>query len=267
VDNGSSDGTAEAAQREFPSVLLIRSRCDIGTAARNIAVAYVHTPYVAFCDEDTQWLPGSLERAADVMDAYPEVAVVNGCVLTGESGSIHPLCHDMAQSPLDRENLPGPQLLSFMAGASVVRAKAFYEVGGFWPPLFAGGEESLLALDLADRGWRIVYMEDVVQHRYPMRGRNTLGLELRAMRNAIWVAWMRLPAEAAWRETVSLLSRAAKRRQLRPVVMLTLTGIGRALRERHVITPRVAHMRDMLVRHTMRDESRGTASSGRRSMA
>src|SRR5690606_39478395 len=62
VDNGSSDGTARAVSRDFPAVLLIRSRRNIGAAARNIAVAYVHTPYVAFCDDSVMWEPGALQR-------------------------------------------------------------------------------------------------------------------------------------------------------------------------------------------------------------
>ncbi len=207
VDNGAADGTAGAVAREFPNVLLIRSRRNIGAAARNIGVAYVHTPYVAFCDDDTQWEPGALERAGQILDAHPQIAVLNGCVKVGDAGRIDPACISMARSPLDRENLPGPQLLGFMAGACVVRTRAFYEAGGYWPPLFIGGEEELLALDLADRGWRMVYVEDVVTRHFPSRIRNNPLRERLLLRNAIWVAWLRLPFRQAWRETVELLNR------------------------------------------------------------
>jgi len=265
VDNGSSDGTARAVSQEFPSVLLIRSRRNIGAAARNIAVAYVHTPYVAFCDDDTQWQPGSLQHAACVLDAHPRIAVVNGCVLVGEEDRIDPACIRMATSPLDRENLPGPQLLDFMAAACVVRTRAFYEAGGYWPPFFIGGEESLLALDFAQRGWRMVYIEEVLVRRASPSC--SVFLERRRMRNAIWVAWMRLPWRLAWEETLALLRKAAGRHQLRAVLMLTMTGMTRAFKERQVVAPRVAAMRARLLAQGAQETHEAAARPPRSSLA
>lgn len=242
VDNGSTDGTAKAVAREFPRVLLIRSRRNIGAAARNIAVAYVHTPYVAFCGDDGMWQPGALQRAAGIMDDDPTIAVVGGCMLEGQPVRIFPACMEMARSPLERESLPGPQLLDFMADACVIRTRAFYEVGGYWPPLFTDGVETLLALDMADRGWRMVYMEDVRIWRAGERLRNPIRKRRRELRNAIWVAWMRLPWRQAWSETLVQLRTAARHRQLKAVLMLVLPGMLRVLQQRHVLSPRVAKM-------------------------
>lgn len=267
VDNGSTDGTADAVASEFPSVMLIRSRRNIGAAARNIAVAYAHTRYVAFCDDDTQWEPGSLELAADTMDQHPRIGVLSGCVLVGEEGRVDPACLKMAHSPLEREDLPGPQLLGFMAGACVVRTRAFYEAGGYWGPLFIGGEEELLALDLAVRGWRIVYMEDVVSRHFPSTLRNSRLRERLLLRNAIWVAWMRLPFAQAWHETMQQLRLAARRHCLNEVVASALGGLIRALRARRVVPPRVAAMRAMLVAHETAEAMRTRQQAGRRSMA
>lgn len=267
VDNGSSDGTARAVSREFPSILLIRSRRNIGAAARNIAVAYVHTPYVAFCDADTQWQPGALQRAVGVLDQHPSLGVVSGCVLVGDPGSIDPACVRMATSPLGGEGLPGPRLLDFMADACVVRTRAFYEAGGYWPPLFLGGEEALLAMDMAERGWWVIYMEDVVSLRAPLRPRNARPLERRKLRNAIWVAWMRLPLRLAWRETLVLLRTAADRRQLRAVVMLAVPGMLRALKLRRVVTPRVAEMHARFFSSAAPAAHESVTPPSRRSMA
>lgn len=266
VDNGSTDGTAKAVSREFPRVMLIRSRRNIGAAARNIAVAYAHTPYVAFCDDDCLWQAGALQRAANIMDDNPDVGVVSGCILEGERGRVHPDCAEMARSPLDRENLPGPQLLGFMTDACVVRIRAFYEAGGFWPPLFVGGEESLLALDMAVRGWRLIYMDDVLIKRTIPAVQTSMRKRCREFRNNIWVAWMRLPVGLAWRETLRQLRMAAQARQLRVVVMLTLTGMMRALQRRQVISPRVAAMLAKLHAHSMARADDQASQSPRRSM-
>lgn len=260
VDNGSTDGTARAVAREFPSVMLIRSRRNIGAAARNIAVAYVHTAYVAFCDDDTRWQPGSLDRAAGILDGDSRIGIVNARVLVGDAGRVDPACAQMADSSLDRDGLPGPQLLDFMAGACVVRTRAFYEAGGYWPPLFFGGEEELLALDLAVRGWRMVYMEDVVVRHFPCHPRNGRLRERLRLRNGIWVAWLRLPAGQAWRETLALLRKAHRRRLLRIVLLPTLAGMTRVLKERHVITPRVAAMRARLFSQTFAEAAQEARS-------
>lgn len=261
VDNGSTDGTAKAVAQEFPTVMLIRSRRNIGAAARNIAVAYVHTPYVAFCDDDMQWRTGSLQRAAKVLDDYPKVAVVSGCVLDAETGRVDTACADMARSPLDREDLPGPQILGFLTSACVVRARAFYEAGGFWPPLFSGGEDTLLALDMAERGWRMVYLEDMLAQRVSCARDASRRKERSQLRNAIWVAWMRLPLRQAWRETRTQLRKAASRRELKVVVMQALTGMTRVLKRRHVISPRVAAMWDRFHAHTVSAAPESTSAT------
>lgn len=257
VDNGSTDGTASAVARAFPSVLVIRSRRNIGAAARNIAVAYAYTPYIAFCDDDTQWQPGALSRAADVLDANPDIGLLNATVLVGDEGDLDPTCMKMAGSPLDREGLPGPQLLGFMAGACVVRTRAFYEAGGYWPPLFIGGEEELLAFDLADRGWRMVYMADILTRHFPSPLRNSALRERLLLRNAIWVAWMRLPFTIAARETVSVLRRAATAGLLRAVCMMTLPGMLRVLKERRIVSPRVVAMWTTLTADRTNDPGTG----------
>src|SRR5687767_593327 len=77
VDNGSTDGTAAAVRGRFPDVDVVALGENLGAVGRNVGVDRLGTPYVAFCDDDTWWEPGSLRRAADLLDACPQVAVVN----------------------------------------------------------------------------------------------------------------------------------------------------------------------------------------------
>ena len=83
VDNGSGDGTAAAVGRQFPHVEVLTLAENLGAAGRTIGVAHASTPYVAFCDDDTWWEPGSLGRAADLFDVHPQVAVMTGRILVG----------------------------------------------------------------------------------------------------------------------------------------------------------------------------------------
>lgn len=242
VDNGSSDGTCDAVREEFPSLLLIRSRRNIGVAARNIAVAYVHTPYIAFCDDNVKWTAESLRRAVEVLDRFPRVGVVAGPVLMGMSDRIDPAYQSVMRGALKLDGMPGVQLSDFMGGACVARTRAFYEAGGYWPPLFSGGEEALLTLDLAQKGWIVLHVDEVVARRWPVSQPVAGAMERQLLRNAIWLAWMRLPLRQACEETRTLLHTAARRRQLGRLVVETGFGMARVLRARKVVTPAVAAM-------------------------
>jgi GT2 family glycosyltransferase len=246
VDNGSSDGTAAAVALRFPKIMLICSRRNLGAAARNIGVAYVHTPYVAFCDDGMLWEPDALSRAVHLLDAASDVAVLSARVQAGAERQTDPLCLSMGRSPLAREHLSGPQLLGFMADACVMRTRAFYDVGGYWPPLFLGGEEALMALDLAERGWRMVYADDVVTRHFPTPRPDARQRQYRLIRNAIWVAWMRRPVCAAWRETHIQFSQARQCGMPEWMMLQVLLGLPRALRRRRVISPSIEAMMVLL---------------------
>lgn len=267
VDNGSSDGTSRAVSREFPAIMLIRSRRNIGAAARNIAVAYVHTPYVAFCDDTTVWEPGALQHAVAVLEEHPGIGVISPRVMQGDPPQLDPVCAVMALSPLEKGSLPGPQVLSFLAHACVMRTRAFYDVGGYWPPLFVGGEEALMALDMAEQGWSMVYLENVVVRRRLARARNPRSIERRRLRNAVWVAWMRLPTGMAWRETMQQLRTAAQRRQLKAVLAITMPGMMRVLKARHVVTARVSEMHARFVARATAGGATVAQQAARSSMA
>ena len=126
VDNGSGDGTAAAVGRQFPRVKVLTLAENLGAAGRTIGVAHASARYVAFCDDDTWWEPGSLSRAAHLFDVHPQVAVMTGRILVGPENREDPICGELEQSPLpDEPDLPGYPLLGFLAGASVIRRSAF----------------------------------------------------------------------------------------------------------------------------------------------
>src|SRR5690606_29353245 len=144
VDNASSDGTRDAVLRDFPQVTLVACEANLGAVARNLGVERVRTPYVAFCDDDTWWEPGSLAAAARLLDLHPPVASITARILVEPDGREDPITPELRDSPVPAPpGLPGPALMSLLAGASVLRVDAFRQVGGFSPRLWLGGEEEL----------------------------------------------------------------------------------------------------------------------------
>ncbi|MCQ0011791.1 glycosyltransferase family 2 protein [Actinomadura madurae] len=166
ADNASTDGTPAVAEAAGATVLrLPRNR---GAAARNAGAEHASTRYVAFADDDSWWAPGALERAVEILDAHPRTALLAARVLVGEEERPEPVSEEMARAPLGRpDGLPGPAVLGFLACSVVVRRDAFLDAGGFSDVLHFGGEEELLALDLAAAGWGLAYVPELVVHHHP----------------------------------------------------------------------------------------------------
>ena len=240
VDNGSTDGTAELVRAHHPGVQVVGLRGNRGAAARTVGARLVDSPYVAFSDDDSWWAPGALSRAAELLDRHPRLAVLAARVLVGPDQRLDPVCYEMAHSPLPpATDLPGPSVLGFIACGAVVRRTAFLEVGGFDVRLGVGGEEELLSLDLAARGWGLAYVAQVVAHHHPSPSRDPSGRRRVQVRNALWSAWLRRPLGGAARQTAHLAALALHQPGARSGILLALLGLPWVLRERRPVHPEI----------------------------
>ncbi|WP_370588774.1 glycosyltransferase family 2 protein [Pseudonocardia sp. C8] len=240
VDNGSTDGTAAAVRARHPRVALIAAGENLGAVGRNVAVERVRTPYVTFCDDDTRPQPGALTRAADVLDAHPGVASVTGRCLVEPDLHEDPITPEMRDSPVPApDGLPGPALLGIMAGLSTLRVGAFRAAGGFHPRIWLGGEEELLALDLAAAGWWMCWIPDVVVHHAPSTLRDPRARRRLGIRNTLWTLWLRRPVRSAVRRTVEVVRGAPADAATLRAVLAAVAGLPWVLRERRVVPPAV----------------------------
>ncbi len=252
VDNGSTDGTSEAVRARFPDVDLVSSTTNLGAVGRNVGVARLDTPYVAFCDDDTWWEPGSLARAADVLDAHPRLAVVTARIVVEPGGTEDPIVPELRNSPVRGAGwLPGPALGSFLAGASVVRREAFCAVGGFSARLWLGGEEELMAGDLAAAGWELCYLADLTVHHQASTARDPHRRRRDGIRNTLWTTWLRRPVRPAARRTLHLLATVPRDRVTAAGLLAAVRGLPWVLRERRVLPPH-AEARFAALEHAQR---------------
>jgi N-acetylglucosaminyl-diphospho-decaprenol L-rhamnosyltransferase len=237
VDNASDDGTPDLVNDRFPDVQVIRLRENLGAAARTIGVAAAETPYVAFADDDSHWVGDALQRAVAHFEAYPRAALLAGRVLVGDRARLDPICTEMAAAPLGTEpDLPGPSVLGFLACAAVVRRDAFLSVGGFEEKLHVYGEEALLAMDLAARGWGLAYVPSlVVRHLPESHGRDCGARRRRQARNDLLTTWLRRPATVGVRNAARRLGDPDGRGGL----VDALAELPWVLRHRRVLPPSV----------------------------
>ena len=244
VDNGSTDGTVPALRARcghHERLTLVALPYNAGALGRNVGVGLVDADHVAFCDDDTWWEPGSLTRAADVLDAHPDVAVLTARILVEPGSSEDPIVAELRDSPVvgARADLPGPALGSFLAGASVVRREAFTAVGGFSHRLWLGGEEELLAADLASAGWELCFVEDLVVHHRASALRQASLRRRHGIRNTLWFTLLRRPWPAVARR-LAVLARTVPRDTTTVLGVLdAVRGLPWVLRERRVLSPAV----------------------------
>jgi GT2 family glycosyltransferase len=239
VDNASDDDSARAAAA-FPGVTVIRAARNLGAVGRNVAVRQVTTPYVAFCDDDTWWEPGALPRAAGLLDAWPRLASVTGRIVVEPTGTEDPITPELRHSPVPGPPwLPGPALLSILAGASMLRVTAFRQIGGFSPRLWLGGEEELLSLDLAAAGWWMCWAEDVTVHHAASAVRDPRQRRILGIRNTLWTAWLRRPPAGALRRTAAVLTSVPRDPASAAAVARAAAGLPWILCERRVIPAHV----------------------------
>ncbi|MDL5200097.1 glycosyltransferase [Streptomyces sp. ALI-76-A] len=239
VDNASTDGTRDLLARDFPQVRVVSLPRNEGALARTHGVRALDTPYVAFSDDDSWWAPGALSRAADLFDTHPRLGLLSARTLVGPAAEPDPLNEVLATSPLGpAADLPGTQVLGFLACASVVRRSAYLDAGGFHPVLFFGGEETLLAYDLAARGWGVTHCPDVVAHHHPDPAPRA-GRSVTMRRNALLTAWLRRPLAHALARTRDLAGEARHDPHARHVLRETLARLPAALRARRPLPPQV----------------------------
>jgi GT2 family glycosyltransferase len=240
TDNASTDGTAEAVARLHPWVRLLRPGRNLGAVGRNLAVDRVRTPYVAFCDDDSWWEPGSLAAAAGLLAAHPRLAAVTARIVVEPDGTEDPVVRELRESPLDGPSwLPGPALGSFLAAATVMRVPAFRAAGGFSSRLWLGGEEELLATDLLTGGWWLAYADALTVHHHPSRARDATARRVDGLRNTLWFAWLRRPAGSALRRTLHLAGTVPRDLPSARAFARAAAGLPWVLRERRVVPPGV----------------------------
>lgn len=173
-DNGSTDGSVEMIQSEYPEVQQIKNNANIGFAAsNNVAFRKVKNEYVLALNPDTIIHAGALEKCIEFMDSHPEHAAV-GVKLITESGAIQrspgifPGFKTQFLQPLfpfaHRRDAYFEQLhldVDWVSGAFLfMRKSALDVVGHFDEQFFMYGEETDLCQRIKDRGYKIAYLPE-----------------------------------------------------------------------------------------------------------
>jgi glycosyltransferase involved in cell wall biosynthesis len=157
VDDGSTDGSAEIAQRYSEVRYFYQDNAGNG-AARNRAVEAAKGDYFAFVDADDRFTPGKLERQIAALDRQPELDMVFGHVL------------EFISPELDEETRrtirpPAPQPMPWTApNLMLIRRTSFERVGPFSTTLRVGVTVDWFAR-ASEAGLRYEILPEIVLER------------------------------------------------------------------------------------------------------
>ncbi len=157
IDNASSDGTAEAVQRDFPQVRLVELSENLNSAARNLGISAAEAPLVCMLDDDSWPEKGTPEAALNVMANHPRLAVA-ACYVHRHGQEFH-----------EMGGLPGV----FIGCGAVLRKDAATAVGGYPTDYGYYVEEYDLCARLWQAGWQVRWVESLrVCHNPAAAGRD-----------------------------------------------------------------------------------------------
>jgi len=161
VDSASTDETVALAARYPIDILRLQPQQTLSPAAGRY-LGYRHTTgkLVLFLDGDMELCPGWLDRALDLLQREPEVAVVTGVVVD----------LDKTTEPADKPPVfaAAPEAATEVrkiGGAGLYRRPVLEKVGTFNPYLLSD-EEPDLAIRIRYAGYRLVRIQQPIAYHY-----------------------------------------------------------------------------------------------------
>jgi len=231
VDNCSHDATASTVRERYPEVrLIVMPHSRFGACETfNLGFAAAQTPLIAILDDDVVLPPDWLEKALERLRREPATTAVLSTEVV-EPG--------MPASYLASMDAQSERYMSTFRGcASLARAHALREAGGYDERLFIYGNERDLTCRLLNLGYRVLHYPSVrAFHKTPFgikMGKRSLYFHAR---NA-WLTQIKYApagdlARLPWLVLTQVVLRGSKKEAHGEVSDATGTiGIGRSMRE------------------------------------
>jgi GT2 family glycosyltransferase len=177
IDNASSDGSADAAERCYPEAVVVRNATNIGYAAGcNMGFRCAGGAYLAVlgpdCEPEPGWLAGLIRAckapgtglATSMVRKHEDRSRINTC-----GNDVHVLglgfCHGL-DDEWQKHLQPGP--VASISGCSfAIPRRVLEQVGGFDKDFFMYCEDTDLSLRVWLAGLRVVYEpSSVAFHHY-----------------------------------------------------------------------------------------------------
>ncbi|BAV40553.1 glycosyltransferase family 2 protein [Mycobacterium ulcerans] len=253
ADNGSTDGTPQAAVERYPNVRIFDTGANLGygTAVNRAVAQLTEQPepddWLIVANPDVQWGPGSIDALLEAVERWPQAGAL-GPLIRDPDGSVYPSARHLPslvrggmhavlgpvwpRNPWTKayrqEHLePSERPVGWLSGSCLlVRRSAFSQIGGFDERYFMYMEDADLGDRLGQAGWLSVYVPsaEVLHHKGHSTGRDPAN-HLAAHHRSTYIfladryaGWWRAPLRWTLRGSLAVRSRLMVRSSRRKLV-------------------------------------------------
>ncbi|MBC8490739.1 MAG: glycosyltransferase family 2 protein [Bacteroidetes bacterium] len=178
VDNHSSDNTKKMVKQDFPQVILIENKENMGFArANNIAFHQSRGRYILMLNPDTKILGGNFQGFLNNFKHKLDVGAI-GCKMLNTDETLQPSCYNFSSlreifglyflgsrwfSGLKKMDYDICQDVDFARGAFLaLNRKCLEQIGFLDEEFFMFGEETDLCYRMKKTDWRTLYDPNIV---------------------------------------------------------------------------------------------------------
>jgi len=217
-DNASTDNTLEMVKKEFPKVIRIQNKGNVGFAAgNNPGIRKATGRYVVLLNSDTEVSPDVMQSMIRFMDLHPK-AGASTCKLVLTDGTMDPACHRGFPTPwssftyfmkLEKlfpksklfgqyhegyKDLKTPHEVDSISGAFfMVRREVIEQIGLLDEDYFMYAEDIDWAYRIKKAGWEIWFTPDVsVLHKKKQSGRSHINRDRRIKTHTFFITYNKL---------------------------------------------------------------------------
>ncbi len=205
VDNGSTDDSSEVIREDFPQVILLTNKTNVGyTKANNQGIAKAKGDFILLLNSDTEVSPGAIQKVLTAVKVNNQVGAGTAKLVLG-NGQLDPACHRGFPTPwaaltylsgLEKlfpkshwigqyhegyKDLSKAHEIECPSGAFfLIRREVVDEVGHLDEDFFMYGEDIDWAYRIRQKGWKIIFVpEAIVTHHKKQSGRSHVDQQLR----------------------------------------------------------------------------------------
>jgi GT2 family glycosyltransferase len=183
VDNGSSDGTSQMIESEYPSVRLLKLDKNIGVSGYNKGFEISKGRYILILDDDSFPSENSVKRMIEEFEKDETVGIIAFDV---RNYSSYNLVSNQTKKEEQTENKR--YLMGFNGAGAGIRKSLIDKIGGYPDEFFLYWNETDLAIRVLNEGYKILWVNDIISyHKYSPKNRDSERGPYYYTRNLYWI--------------------------------------------------------------------------------
>jgi len=169
INNGSNDNTSSVIKQNYPQVVLIDLKKNIGIAARNYGLRTAAGKYIITLDDDLFGLKEEDLNKIEEIFTQNQIGTICFKVIDYYTKKLSNWCHPYAAETHQNKYF---NTIDITEGAVVYKKDIFKDTGYYVEYFFISNEGFDLACRILDSGFRIVYTPEIIlEHRHSKESR------------------------------------------------------------------------------------------------